>query len=249
MSLVSHSFLPRSMLDMDTWFTPTLETFDPFDELDNMLGRNLQWLTRPSFLEPLTPTPRIPRKYRVTVDCTGFQPNSIKTNIEQSNLIVTGKEESKADESGDFSTKEFKKTYKLPSNAEADKLVSFMTRHGKLVVEVPLKAERQHREDLLPIVENNQVRMNCSLPKNIDPSKISVTCKDRDLIIKAEDTVEKGDSVSNVSYYKRCTMPSNTDFDQLKCHFENNQLTVQAPINPAIEAAPAKLIPVEYSKK
>lgn len=245
MSLVSHSFLPRSMFDMDTWFPTTLENFDPFDELDHLLGRNIEWLTRPGFLEPMPP--KIPRKYRVTVDCVGYTPGSIKTNINEGNLIVSGKEEFK-DKDGDFSTKEFKKTYKLPSNAETDKLVSFVTRHGKLVVEVPLKAEKQQREDLLPIVENNQVHMSCSLPKNIDPSKISVTCKDRDLIIKADDKVEKGDTVSNISYYKRCTMPTNTDFNQLKCHFENNQLTVEAPINLSLDA-PFKQIPIEYAKK
>ena len=41
MSLIQHSLFPRSMLDMDTWFRPTLDVFDPFDELDTMLGRNL----------------------------------------------------------------------------------------------------------------------------------------------------------------------------------------------------------------
>lgn len=247
MSLVNYGFFPRSMFDTDQWLMPTVDIFDPFDELDAMMGRNLNWLTRPSFLGLEDIKPRIPRKYRVTVDCAGYKPDSIKTDVQNMNLIVSGKEDFK-DESGDYSTKEFKKTYKLPQNAETKDLVSFVTRNGTLVVEVPLKEERQQREDLLPIVENNQVKMQCSIPKGIDPSKITVTCKDRDLIIKAEDTVEKADSVSKVSYYKRCTMPANTDFNQLKVRFDQDRLSVEAPVNPALEQ-PQKKIPIEFVKK
>jgi hypothetical protein len=43
MAIIRHSFLPRSMFDMDSWFRPTSDLFDPFDEMDHMLGRNLEW--------------------------------------------------------------------------------------------------------------------------------------------------------------------------------------------------------------
>ena len=57
MSLVpiTPSFFPRSMFDMDMWARPsslgvgpsTLDLFDPFDELDRMMSRNLMWLNEP----------------------------------------------------------------------------------------------------------------------------------------------------------------------------------------------------------
>jgi hypothetical protein len=62
MSLIPHSILPRSLFNMDQWFAPmntltpftpsTLELFDPFDELDNSIARNMQWLTKPDFIKP-----------------------------------------------------------------------------------------------------------------------------------------------------------------------------------------------------
>jgi HSP20 family molecular chaperone IbpA len=247
MALIRHSFLPRSMFDMDSWFRPTLDLFDPFDEIDHMLGRNLEWLTIPSMLQ--VRQPKVPRKYRVSLNCAGYNPKSIKTEVKDGKLYINGKEEIK-DENGDFSTKEFRKTYELPENAEIDKLVSFVTRQGQLVVEVPLKIEEKALEDdLFPkIVDSKdggkQVTMRCSVPNNIDPSKLTVTCKDRDIIIKAEDVQESEDNYSKKYYYKRCTMPENTDFNALKCNFENNSLTIEAPVNPELEKP--HQIPIEF---
>ncbi len=44
MALIPYSFFPRSMFDMNQWTRPydygvsTMDLFDPFDQLDNMLG-------------------------------------------------------------------------------------------------------------------------------------------------------------------------------------------------------------------
>jgi HSP20 family molecular chaperone IbpA len=253
MSLIPHGFLPRSGFDVDNWLQPTLDIFDPFDEFDNMLGRNMEWLSKPTFMQPLSILPRVPDKYRVTVDVAGFQPKSIKTEVVNGRLIVTAREELKHDKDGDFEVKEFKKTYTLPKNSEVDKLSSFVA-GGQLVVEVPLRVERlaQPGEDLFPHVVDNKdgtksVQMKCSVPLGIDPSKVHVTCKDRDLIIKAEDKIEKPDRVSRTYYYKRCTLPENTDFDKLRCHFENNKLAVEAPINPTYHKH--RQIPIEHVQK
>ena len=237
------------MFQMDNWFKPTLDLFDPFDNLDRMMSRNLQWLTRPSFIEPLPLVPKIPEKYRVTVDCQGHDPKAIRTEFRDGKLIVSGRDEVKHSHD-DYSIKEFKKTYKLPDNAEIDKLASFYA-NGQLVVEVPLKQLQAKQEDMLPqIVENKdgskQVALSCSIPHGIDPSKVSVTCKDRDLIIQAEDKVEKADGVSKTYYYKRCTLPENTDLNALRCHLENNKLAVSAPVAPQLSQY--RQIPIEYRK-
>ena len=255
MALIPHVFLPRSMLDMDTWFRPTLEIFDPYDELDSVLGRNMHWLTRPSYLETALLQPKVPRKYRINFDCSGYDPKSLKTEIKDGNLILTGKEENKDEKTGDFSTKEFRKTYKLPKNIEADKLVSFVTGNGQLVIEIPLKVEASssstNNDDLFPRIVDlkdggKQVEMNLNLPNAIDPSKLTVTCKDRDLIIKAQSENETNDSKSSAYYYRRCTLPENTDFNGLKCELEKNKLTIKAPMSNALENV--KQIPIEYKK-
>ena len=74
----------------------------------------------------------------MTIDCPGFTPESIKTEVKGSTLTVSG-EVKEIQPNGDFHTREFKKTYTLPVNSEPDRLVSFMAMPGTLVVEVPLK--------------------------------------------------------------------------------------------------------------
>lgn len=260
MALIPHGFFPRSAFDMDQWFKPvvphgaghsTLDLFDPFDELDHMIGRNLQWLNKPDFL-PMPLLPRVPQKYRITVDCVGFKPESIKTEVKGHKLIVTAREEVKHDD--DFSIKEFKKTYELPKHAEIEKLVSFMAPHGELVVEVPLKETDTHKhEDLFPRIVDvpngggKAVSLQFGVPENIDPSKISVHIKDRDLIVKAEDKVQKPDGVSKFYYYKRTTLPENTDFAALKCNYDNHQIQVSAPLK--LDYKPYKNVPIEHHKK
>lgn len=267
MSLIPHSFVPRSTFDCDQWFKPvnswmqpftglneqwkkqlnTLDMFDPFDALDSTIGHNMQWLNRPEFMLPMLP--KVPQKYRITLDCTGFKPESIKFEWKGFVLTVWAKEEFKCEETKDFHLKEFKKTYTVPETAECDKMCSFMTGDGKLVIEVPLKETTQHlNTDLFPQIVDTidggkQMNMKFFVPKNILPEHIHVTIKDRCLIVKAEEKKIKSDGVSTFHYYKKTTLPENTDFEGLKCNYDNHQITVFAPIN--LNWTPTKKITFE----
>lgn len=136
-------------------------------------------------------------------------------------------------------------------------MVSFVTPTGKLVVEIPQRdiagqITSGRTEDLLPrIVEGEKgaksVQMNLSLPDNIDPSKVKVTCKDRDLIVQAEEKSETPDTSSQFYFYRRSTLPENTDFNQLKCVFDKNQLSISAPLNLELRSS-ERSIPVEMRK-
>jgi HSP20 family molecular chaperone IbpA len=225
-------FTPTTMMP----FTPTtLDMFDPFDELDHSVARNMQWLNKPEFIKPFD-FPNVPQKYRITLDIFGFSPKSIKTEWVNNKLVVTGREEVRH-EGEDFTIKEFKKTYELPTNAEHEKLVSFVTSHGQLVLEVPLKeAPMFMNAELFPQVLDQmdgtkQVWFNTTLPAGIDPTKVHVTCKDRDIIIKAEDIRKKPDGISKMHYYKRSTLPPNTNFESLKCTFDKNMIEIKAPLD------------------
>lgn len=257
MALIPHNVFPRSMFDMDQWFHPhhhknvnqpsTLDLFDPFDELDHMVGRNMQWLNKPEFMN-LPLVPRVPQKYRIVVDCHGYQPNSIKTEIKSDKLTVVGHQEVRH-EGEDFQVKQFKRTYRIPPNCVQEKMVSFMTSHGQLVIEMPLRESETHpNQDLFPRIVDaadggKQVAMKFTVPAKIDPSKICVSIKDRDLIVKAEDKVEKPDGISRFFYYKRTTLPENTRFDQLRCNYDNHQLSVSAPLN--LEFNPYRSVAIE----
>lgn len=233
------------MMDMDKWMTPygghlsTLEAFDPFDELDHMVGRNMQWLQRPDFMREMGfGQPKVPQKYRVTLDCVGYSPNSIKTEWKGNQLTVSAREEERL-ETGDFSVKEFKKTYTMPPHAECDKMVSFMTGDGQLCIEVPLKeTSRSMNQDMFPQIMDSpaggkQVAMKFAIPENIKPEHIHVNIKDRCLVVKAEEKMQRPDGMSKFHYYKKTTLPENTDFEHLKCNFDDSthQIQVEAPIN------------------
>ena len=253
MSMIPHGYFPRSTFDMDRWMQPmnrgqlsTLDMFDPFDELDHVIGRNMQWLNKPEFMAPMMP--RVPQKYRITLDCTGYKPDSIKTECTNHVLCVTGGETTKDAETGDFSTKEFKKTYTCPENAECDKMVSFMTAEGQLVIEMPLRETQLHPNmDLFPKIvdtdKGKEMSLKFNVPEKIHPEHIHVSVKDRCLVVKAEDKVTKPDGVTKFHYYKKTTLPENTDFDNLKCNYDNHQISVCAPLD--LNWKPYKKIAIE----
>jgi HSP20 family molecular chaperone IbpA len=265
MSSIPHSFLPRSWFNTDNWFKPheksvqysptTLEIFDPFDELDYLLGRNMMWINKPEFFTPAVIRPKVPQKYRITINTSGFDPKSIKTEFSNNKLVVQGNEETKSDDAeGDFNVRKFKKTYIMPEGAENDKMASFITSDGQMVLEIPLKETGTSKnEDLWPrIVEekdgSKQVTFCCSVPAEIDTKKVHVTCKDRDVIIKADDVKEHPDGMTRFAYYKRSTLPENTKFDELKCTFDKNMITINAPLDLTYKAHQRE-VPIETVKE
>lgn len=261
MSLIPFTSFPRSTFDMDQWMSPfgmlspNLLEFDPFDELDRQLGRNLTWLNRPLDLNVWPIIPAVPQKYRITLDCSGYKPESVRTELINNNkqLVIVGKEDLK-DDQHNFSTKEFKKTYNLPENVQPEKMVSFMTLGDMMVVEFPLKeTSLLPNADLFPKITDNpdgtkQVSMRFNLPPGINPEHCNVTIKDRDLILRCEEKQEKKDSVSRFHYYQRTTLPENTNFNALKCVNENNQISITAPVEKVLVGHKSRKIPIENLK-
>ena len=258
--LISHR--PRSIFNIDYWLEPliqnenlsTLDVFDPFDELDKIMGRNFNWLSTSFNLEP-----QHPNKYRVILDCFGYSQKSIKIEIKDNQLIVTGNEgKQQINDNQDYQIKQFKKTYKLPPNTENDKLVKFMTSNGKLVIEIPLKEEKnqiekheQNKYDLFPRISEDKTSVNMILllPDNIDPSKLNVVCKDMQLIVKYQNKTESNDSYSDDYFYKQILMPENTNFKQLKCVYNKNLLSISAPLNSEILESNENIIPIEIKNE
>ena len=99
MSLIP-SFFPRTTPFNWDPFNRTLDLFDPFNEIDQALNRNnLHWFLKPDIMGESALFPRVPQKYRITVDCVGFNPNSIKTELSDNNqkLTVSAHEESRTE--------------------------------------------------------------------------------------------------------------------------------------------------------
>lgn len=257
-SLLSPS-LGQSMSPFGSTFSPfstspsTLDLFDPFDDIDRMMSRNLQWFNRPSSWMPSI-SPNVPQKYRVSVDASGFSPESIKCEQKDENgkrlLTVHALEHSGKKGGDDYLRKEMRKTFTLPDNIDLDRMASFLTPSGQFVVEYPLReTERTSNLSLLPQIvdsaQGKQVQMNFPLPMNVDPNKVQVSIKDRDLIMRVEDKQESPDRFSRTHIYTRTTLPDNTDFSQLRCTYDNNQLSVTAPISQQQGSIGSRNIPLE----
>lgn len=221
------------------------------------MSRNLQWVNMPEMMKEVKNLmPRVPKKWRVQLDVKGFKPKSIKCNIsdDHKKLVVTAHEGDESKKGGDnFTLRQLKRTFNLPKHCEADKMVSFVTPTGKLIVEIPQKHEEKVQEEMFPkIVEGEKgmknVHLNIHLPESIDPSKVKVTCKDRDLIVQAEEKSETPDTSSQFYFYRRSTMPENTDFNNLKCVMDkNHNLSITAPVSTELRTS-EKSIPIEMRK-
>jgi HSP20 family molecular chaperone IbpA len=118
---------------------------------------------------------------------------------------------------------------------------------------MPLRETTTHPDsDLFPKITDvagggKMVSLNFRVPASIDPAKCHVTIKDRDLIVKAEDKVQRPDGTTKFYYYKRTTLPENTDFNALKCNWTNHKLSVEAPLN--VDYKPVRKVAIENKKQ
>jgi len=271
------SLIPHSIFDMDSWTQPSifqspfqsfsiLDAFDPFEEMDRMMSPNLLWINQPSSFEQQRQQPlNAPQRHRITIDCQGFQPESIKTEMcegkeGQQSLIVSASEEV-SHEGEDYTRRSFKKTFLLPKNAQHEKLVSFMAPSGELIVEVPLApaiaTESAPAASFLPQIVDapdggKTVQLQLQIPENVDPDKIQVSLKGRDVIVKIEDKVETPNSYSRVHIYNKSRLPENTDLNGLRCIHHNNVLRICAPLDLAAggkgkSSGRVGMVPIEKS--
>jgi HSP20 family molecular chaperone IbpA len=145
---------PRHLFDFENFLGPSLDLFDPFDEIDlasHRMQNALQWLQDPPRLQrelcPVTGHKKRPHsdKFRVTLDVTGYKPEDLSVKVVGRKLFIDGKQEFRDAE--DFSVKEMRKTYDLPENASLEHMTSFLTAKGTLVVEFPLVTQVKERDD------------------------------------------------------------------------------------------------------
>lgn len=66
----------------------SLDFFDPFNEVDRLMSRNVNWLTEPDILPTRFFQPLVPQKYRITLDCRGYSESSIKTEVKGNNFVI-----------------------------------------------------------------------------------------------------------------------------------------------------------------
>ena len=77
--------------------------------------------------------------------------------------------------------------------------------------------------------EDYSLAIDITLPERVDPSKVCVTVKDDDVIVKIEDQKQGRDGTSSFSFFQKHTIPRGADVNGIRCVLNGNKLSVKAP--------------------
>jgi len=197
---------------------------------------------------------KMPQKFRILIDCSSCNPKSLKTHIktvnEQKHLIVCADEQKGKKCEPSYICKQFKRTYTLPKQVDVNKMISFVTPNGQFVVEFPLQEVVCCLDiDMVPKIEKTPqgrvVSLRVPIPLNVDPAKVTLTVKGRDVILRFEDRFGTEDCVSRVYFYNRCTLPESADLNKIKCCADKHRLIITAPLRTDVTTWQSREIPIQ----
>ncbi|CAF3847826.1 unnamed protein product [Rotaria sordida] len=141
--------------DSDT-FGNDFELFDPWTDLNLSTPISFRWINQPKRqkvhgekIAPALQSPLYGEKFRVKLDISGLDPETIKTTIEGRLLLIEAK---KKHHHGKSENDKEQKIYDLPEpvyeHADADHLVSYVTPNNMLIVDIPLR-NHEHEQRYL----------------------------------------------------------------------------------------------------
>ena len=79
-------------------------------------------------------------KMELRINASDYKPEELKVSVQSGRLLVEGKHEEKKEDGSVYVQKSFSKSFTLPKEAEADKIVSNLSSEGVLVVTAPKSA-------------------------------------------------------------------------------------------------------------
>ena len=119
-SVFDDSFLKTSW--EDGWMIPSR---NPFKEFQSM------------FNEEQTKVDEDDVKMELRINASDYKPEELKVSVQSGRLLVEGKHEEKKEDGSAYVQKSFSRSFTLPKEAEADKIVSNLSSEGVLVVTAP----------------------------------------------------------------------------------------------------------------
>lgn len=112
----------------ERYFGDQLDCFDPWQDSGSspatvvIVPKSFRWVNQPQSAAGQPPSGRKPqqaappRKFRVQLNVAGYNPETIKTKVENGKVIVEANQEERQ-EDGDFNVREFRKSCPLPEHA------------------------------------------------------------------------------------------------------------------------------------
>ena len=114
----------------DGWMIPSRNQFlrNPFKEFKSM------------FNEEQTKVDEDDVKMELRINASDYKPEELKVSVQSGRLLVEGKHEEKKEDGSAYIQKSFSRSFTLPKEAEADKIVSNLSSEGVLVITAPKSA-------------------------------------------------------------------------------------------------------------
>ena len=109
----------------DGWMIPSR---NPFKEFKSM------------FNEEQTKVDEDDVKMELRINASDYKPEELKVSVQSGRLLVEGKHEEKKEDGSAYVQKSFSRSFTLPKEAEADKIVSNLSSEGVLVISAPKSA-------------------------------------------------------------------------------------------------------------
>jgi len=222
--------------------SPVLDIVSPLEDINALVDQGIRWYPgmqkgRQLIQQRGWKTPKVlrgqklPQKYRIVIDCKGFNPNTLKTSLkcvqDNKHLIIYSDIKKGV---------QFKRSFTLPKEVETKKMKKFVTPNKQFVVEFCyLDAPQCLDIDLVPKIcnmpEGKCVHVNAPIPDFVDPLKVQLHVKGRDLIVRLEERlIPIGDSCCRVVYHNRVKLPDNVDVSAIKAKSDKHKLTILAPV-------------------
>jgi len=79
-------------------------------------------------------------RMEVRIDASEYKPEELKVSVQSGRLLVEGRHEEKKEDGSGYIQRSFSRSYTLPKEAEADKMVSNLSSEGILVITTPKSA-------------------------------------------------------------------------------------------------------------
>merc|ERR1712200_32638 len=79
-------------------------------------------------------------RMEVRIDASEYKPEELKVSVQSGRLLVEGRHEEKKEDGGGYIQRSFSRSYTLPKEAEAEKMVSNPSSEGILIITTPKSA-------------------------------------------------------------------------------------------------------------
>merc|ERR1712107_741098 len=112
----------------DDWMVPSRNLDNQFKEFKSLFNKE-----EAKVEEDYT-------RMEVRIDASEYKPEDLKVSVQSGRLLVEGRHEEKEEDGTGYIQRSFSRSYTLPKEAEADKMVSNLSSEGILVITTPKSA-------------------------------------------------------------------------------------------------------------